>query len=400
MKAVLILNAGSSSLKFALFPLASHWLADTARLSGQVEGIGAEPLMHAKDAHSGERFTEALSVPQGTDQNGQHRAALEFIFDWIKRHSPGVEIVAAGHRIVHGGDRYGAPVVLTPAVVAELETLIPLAPLHQPHNLRAIKSLFSLMPDVPQVGCFDTAFHHTRLPVTTAFPLPRALFDEGVKRYGFHGLSYEYVSRQLPDLLGEESARGAIVIAHLGNGASMCALRDGLSRDTSMGFTAVDGLMMGTRTGSLDPGVILHLVEQKGMDAKALSNLIYKQSGLLGVSGLSQDMRTLLESDESSAKEAIELFCYRAACMVGQLSMAAGGLDALVFTGGIGEHAAPIRARIAEWLAWTGLHLYPAANERHATRIHAKDSRIEVLIVPTNEEWMIAHHAVSLLALS
>jgi len=398
MKAVLILNAGSSSLKFALFPMTPR-LADTPRLSGQVEGIGAEPLMHAKDNNTGERFTEALAVPPDTDQNGQHRLALEFIFDWINRHSPGVEIVAAGHRIVHGGDHYGAPVVLTPEVVAELETLIPLAPLHQPHNLRAIKSLFSLMPDVRQVGCFDTAFHRTRLPVAERFPVPRALFNEGVKRYGFHGLSYEYVARQLPDLLGEEKARGGIVIAHLGNGASMCALRDGLSRDTSMGFTAVDGLMMGTRTGSLDPGVILHLVEQKGMDAKALSNLIYKQSGLLGVSGISQDMRVLLESDEDSAREAVELFCYRAACMVGQLSMASGGLEALVFTGGIGEHAAPIRARIAEWLAWTGLHLYPAANQRHATRIHTKDSKVEVLVVPTNEEWMIGYHAVNLLGL-
>lgn len=398
MKAVLILNAGSSSLKFALFPMTPK-LADMPRLSGQVEGIGAEPLMHAKDNNTGERFTEALAVPPDTDQNGQHRLALEFIFDWINRHSPGVEIVAAGHRIVHGGDHYGAPVVLTPEVVAELETLIPLAPLHQPHNLRAIKSLFSLMPDVRQVGCFDTAFHRTRLPVAERFPVPRALFNEGVKRYGFHGLSYEYVARQLPDLLGEEKARGAIVIAHLGNGASMCALRDGLSRDTSMGFTAVDGLMMGTRTGSLDPGVILHLVEQKGMDAKALSNLIYKQSGLLGVSGISQDMRVLLESDEDSAREAVELFCYRAACMVGQLSMASGGLEALVFTGGIGEHAAPIRARIAEWLSWTGLHLYPAANQRHATRIHTKDSKVEVLVVPTNEEWMIGHHAVNLLGL-
>ena len=398
MKAVLILNAGSSSLKFALFPMTPK-LADMPRLSGQVEGIGAEPLMHAKDNNTGERFTEALAVPPDTDQNGQHRLALEFIFGWINRHSPGVEIVAAGHRIVHGGDHYGAPVVLTPEVVAELEALIPLAPLHQPHNLRAIKSLFSLMPDVRQVGCFDTAFHRTRLPVAERFPVPRALFNEGVKRYGFHGLSYEYVARQLPDLLGEEKARGGIVIAHLGNGASMCALRDGLSRDTSMGFTAVDGLMMGTRTGSLDPGVILHLVEQKGLDAKALSNLIYKQSGLLGVSGISQDMRVLLESDEDSAREAVELFCYRAACMVGQLSMASGGLEALVFTGGIGEHAAPIRARIAEWLAWTGLSLYPAANQRHATRVHTKDSKVEVLVVPTNEEWMIGHHAVNLLGL-
>ncbi|WP_079434404.1 acetate/propionate family kinase [Zoogloea sp. LCSB751] len=399
MKAILILNAGSSSLKFALFPMIPE-LADRPRLSGQVEGIGAEPLMHAVDSSTGERFAEGLTVPDGTDQNGQHRLALEFLFEWINRHTPGVDIIAAGHRIVHGGDHYGAPVVLTPDVVSELETLIPLAPLHQPHNLRAIKSLFTLMPNVRQVGCFDTAFHRTRLPVASRFPLPRSYYNEGVKRYGFHGLSYEFVSRQLPDLLGEEKACGPILIAHLGNGASMCALRDGVSRDTSMGFTAVDGLMMGTRTGSLDPGVILHLIEQKGMDAKALSNLFYKQSGLLGVSGLSQDMRALLDSDEESAKEAVELFCYRAACMIGHLSMAAGGLDALVFTGGIGEHAAPVRARIAEWLEWTGLRLYTAANQRHATRIHAKDSKVEVLVVPTNEEWMIGHHTVNLLGLN
>lgn len=398
MKAILILNAGSSSLKFALFPMTPR-LADLPQLSGQVEGIGAEPLMHAKDTHTGERFTENLAVPDGTDQNGQHRNALEFVFDWIRRHSPGVEIVAAGHRIVHGGDHYSGPVVLSPDAVGTLETLIPLAPLHQPHNLRAIKSLFSLMPEVKQVGCFDTSFHRTRHPVAARFPLPRALFDEGIKRYGFHGLSYEFVARQLPALLGDEKARGGIVVAHLGNGASMCALRDGLSRDTSMGFTAVDGIMMGTRTGSIDPGVMLHLIEQKGMDAKALSNLVYKQSGLLGVSGISQDMRALLESDEVAAKEAIELFCYRAACMIGQLTMAAGGFEALVFTGGIGEHAAPIRARIAEWLEWTGVRLYPAANDRHATRIHAKDSKVEVLVVPTNEEWMIAHHTVNLLGL-
>jgi acetate kinase len=398
MKAVLILNAGSSSLKFALFPLTPR-LGDTPRLSGQVEGIGADSVMHAKDTYTGERFTEALSADADGDLNAQHRHALAFVFDWIKRHSPGVDIAAAGHRIVHGGDFFGAPVVLTPEVVGTLETLIPLAPLHQPHNLRAIKSLFTMMPEVPQVGCFDTSFHRTRLGVASRFPLPREYFDQGVKRYGFHGLSYEFVSRQLPMLLGDEKALGAIIVAHLGNGASMCALRDLQSRDTSMGFTAVDGLMMGTRTGSIDPGVILHLVEQKGMGAKALSDLIYKQSGLLGVSGISQDMRTLLESDEASAKEAIELFCYRAACMIGQLSMAAGGLEALVFTGGIGEHAAPIRARIAEWLKWTGLRLYPTANDRHATRIHARDSAIEVLVVPTNEEWMIAHHAVNLLGL-
>ena len=396
MKAVLILNAGSSSLKFALFPMTPR-LADTPRLSGQVEGIGAEPLMHAKDTHTGERFTEALSVPEGTDQNGQHRLALEFIFDWINRHSPGVDIVAAGHRIVHGGDHYGAPVVLTPEVVTELEALIPLAPLHQPHNLRAIKLLFGLMPNVRQVGCFDTAFHRTRLPVAERFPLPRALFNEGVKRYGFHGLSYEYVSRQLPDLLGEEKARGAIIIAHLGNGASMCALNEGQSRDTSMGFTAVDGLMMGTRTGALDPGVILYLLQAKGMDAKALEKLLYKESGLLGVSGISQDMRTLLASDKAEAAEAVDLFCYRIVREIGALAACIGGLDALVFTGGIGEHAAEVRRRVCAQLQWLGVDLDQAANENKATRISKAGSQTEVLVIPTDEEWMIAQHTQNLI---
>ena len=395
MKAVLILNAGSSSLKFALFPMTPR-LADTPRLSGQVEGIGAEPLMHAKDTLSGERFTEALSVPEGTDQNGQHRLALEFIFGWINRHSPGVDIVAAGHRIVHGGDHYGAPVVLTPEVVTELETLIPLAPLHQPHNLRAIKLLFGLMPDVRQVGCFDTAFHRTRLPVASRFPIPRALTNEGIKRYGFHGLSYEFVSRQLPDLLGEEKARGGIVIAHLGNGASMCALRDGQSRDTSMGFTAVDGLMMGTRTGALDPGVVLYLMDELGMDVRAIEAMLYKESGLLGVSGLSSDMRTLLASEDPRAKFAVELFCYRIGRELGSMAAALGGLDALVFTGGIGEHAAPVRARVVEAARWLGLALDAAANAADGPCITGPGAA-RAWVVPTNEELMIARHTQALL---
>ena len=392
-QSILTINAGSSSVKFALFELAEH-INEKAAISGQIDGIGtAHVRLVAKD-NTGTRIVDQ-ALPAGAD----HATSFDQMLHWFSSSAKGGKIVAVGHRVVHGGDRYSHPVVLSAADLEQLAQYSRLAPLHQPHNLNGIYAIEKVLADVPQIACFDTAFHRTRLPVAERFPVPRALFNEGVKRYGFHGLSYEYVARQLPDLLGEEKARGGIVIAHLGNGASMCALRDGLSRDTSMGFTAVDGLMMGTRTGSLDPGVILHLVEQKGMDAKALSNLIYKQSGLLGVSGISQDMRVLLESDEDSAREAVELFCYRAACMVGQLSMASGGLEALVFTGGIGEHAAPIRARIAEWLAWTGLSLYPAANQRHATRVHTKDSKVEVLVVPTNEEWMIGHHAVNLLGL-
>ena len=396
MKAILILNAGSSSLKFALFPMTPR-LADLPQLSGQVEGIGAEPMMHARDNHSGERFTEALAVPEGADQNGQHRNALEFVFDWIRRHSPGVEIVAAGHRIVHGGDHYSGPVMLTPDAVGTLETLIPLAPLHQPHNLRAIKSLFTLMPEVRQVGCFDTSFHRTRHPVAARFPLPRALFDEGIKRYGFHGLSYEYIARALPQHSGR--ATGRVVVAHLGNGASMAAMVDRKCVATTLGFSTIDGLVMGTRCGNLDPGVILHLMETKNLSVKDMTKMLYKESGLLGVSGLSQDMRTLLASDKPEAGEAVNLFCYRIARELGSLAAAAGGLDALVFTGGIGEHAAEVRRRVCLQSEWLGIRVNPEANARHELRISAGNSSVDVLVIPTNEEWMMAHHAQTLLAL-
>ena len=284
------------------------------------------------------------------------------------------------------------------AVLRTLDTFVPLAPLHQPHNLRAVRAVATLMPDVPQVGCFDTAFHRTQPAVAQAFALPRRISAEGVKRYGFHGLSYDYVARQLPGIIGER-AQGAVVIAHLGNGASMCALRDGRSVASTMGFTAVEGLMMGTRTGSLDPGVMLYLMEQKGMDAKALTNLLYKESGLLGVSGISQDMRTLLTSDAPEAKEAVDLFCYRIARELGSLAAAAGGLDALVFTGGIGEHAAPVREKVATMAAWMGIEIDPAANADHARRIDTAASRVAVAVVPTNEERMIARYTAETLGL-
>jgi acetate kinase len=394
--AVMVLNAGSSSLKFAMYPL-DPTLAATPRLFGQVEGIGAAPVLHATDTRTGEHIDR--SFPHCEDDNDEHEHALEEVLSWLYEHSPNLEIVAAGHRIVHGGDHYAAPALLGPDALADLEKLIPLAPLHQPHNLDPIRALFTLRPEMRQIGCFDTAFHHTRLPEASRFGLPREMFDAGIKRYGFHGLSYEYIARKLPDVVGEARARGPVIVAHLGNGASMCALREGCSRDTSMGFTAVDGLMMGTRTGSLDPGVLLHLIEEREMDSKALTKLLYKQSGLLGVSGISQDMRTLLESDAPEAAEAVDLFCYRAAGMIGQLAMAAGGLDTLVFTGGIGEHAAPVRERICRWLAWSGLQLDADANSANAELIHHPDSRSHVLVIPTNEEWMIARHVVEVMGL-
>lgn len=393
MKGILVLNAGSSSLKFALFALEPA-LAEVPSISGQIEGIGATPEMWATDA-AGVRYHEAVVSFGGRTQ--QHHDALTHLFRWLATHNPSLEIVAAGHRIVHGGERYRAPVLLDEAVLGELDRFVPLAPLHQPHNLRAVRAVAALMPEIPQVGCFDTAFHRSQPAVAQAFALPRAITAEGVKRYGFHGLSYDYVSRRLPAVLGER-ARGAVVVAHLGNGASMCALREGRSVASTMGFTAVEGLMMGTRSGSLDPGVLLYLMDQKGMDAAALTTLLYKESGLLGVSGISQDMRTLLASDAEAAKEAVELFCYRIARELGSLAAAAGGLDALVFTGGIGEHAAPVRERVAALSAWLGVKLDPAANEAHASRIEAADSRVAIAVVPTHEEAMIAHYTAELLA--
>jgi acetate kinase len=395
MKAVLVINAGSSSLKFALFPTEPELAANPA-LSGQIEGIGATPQLSAKDAH-GERYHEAVKA--SGSQNEQHRDALNHLFGWLNAHNPDLDIIAAGHRIVHGGELYSAPVQLNEFVLRDLDGFIPLAPLHQPHNLRAVRAVAALMPEVPQVGCFDTAFHRTQPALAQAFALPRAISAEGVKRYGFHGLSYDYVARKLPEVVGER-ARGAVLIAHLGNGASMCALRDGKSVASTMGFTAVEGLMMGTRTGSLDPGVLLYLMEQKGMDVKALTNLLYKESGLLGVSGISQDMRTLLASEAREAREAVDLFCYRIAREVGSLAAAAGGLDALVFTGGIGEHAAPVREKVAKLSAWLGVAIDADANAAHATRIDSPDSRVAVAVIPTNEEGMIARYTVERLKLA
>jgi acetate kinase len=396
MNAVLILNAGSSSLKFALFPIEPA-LAHTPALSGQVDGIGAGPRLIAKDADGG-RYDEPVNVAADADQNAQHRAAFFHLFEWLRERNHNSTIVAAGHRVVHGGERYSAPTLLDKNTLDTLDTYVRLAPLHQPHNLRAIRALGELMPQVSQVACFDTAFHRTQAPVAQLFALPRALTAEGIKRYGFHGLSYEFVSRQLPEVLGDR-AEGGVVVAHLGNGASMCALRGRKSVASSMGFTAVDGLMMGTRTGSIDPGVLIYLMEQKEWDTARITRLLYRESGLLGVSGISQDMRTLLASDAPEAAEAVDLFCYRIARELGSLAAASEGLDALVFTGGIGEHSAAVRARVAALSAWLGIDIDAAANDAGASRIEAAGSKVAVAVIPTNEEWMIAHHTVSLLGL-
>ena len=391
--AILTLNAGSSSIKFALFA-AGGAVPQQAELTGQIDGIGARPHLKARD-RAGEVLDD-LDLPLGAGTEGQHAGALEFLVRWLHAHEAGWRIAAVGHRVVHGAERYSQPIVLNDAALAVLRGFIPLAPLHQPHNLAGIDALRAHLPGVPQVACFDTAFHRTQPSLAQLFALPRRITAQGVRRYGFHGLSYEYIADVLPHHLGE-GADGKVIVAHLGNGASMCAMAGRRSVATTMGFTAVEGLMMGTRTGSLDPGVLLHLMDNEGMDAKALTRLLYKESGLLGVSGLSQDMRELLASPAPEAREAVDLFCYRIVREIGSLAAALGGLDALVFTGGIGEHAAPIRERVCRPLAWLGLDLDAPANAAGTQRISLPESRVAALVIPTNEEWMIARHAAGFL---
>ncbi|HEY5763932.1 MAG TPA: acetate/propionate family kinase [Rhodocyclaceae bacterium] len=393
-QAILTINAGSSSIKFALFALETgEPPAEQAAVVGQVDGIGARGRLVARDPAG--KHEQALGL--SGDQAEQHAQAMDFVLRWITEHETGWQITAVGHRVVHGGAIHSAPVLLNDEIVGQLGRFNVLAPLHQPHNLNGIRAISRLLPEVPQVACFDTAFHRTMPPVAELFGLPREITAEGVKRYGFHGLSYEYIARSLPKHLGEK-ARGRVIVAHLGNGASMAALVAGKSVGSTMGFTAIDGLMMGTRTGNIDPGVLLYLMDNKGMDAKALTDLLYKKSGLLGVSGISQDMRTLLASDAPEAAEAVELFCYRIVRELGSLVAAAGGIDALVFTGGIGEHAAEVRRRVCTQLGWLGVTLDEAANGADATRISAAGSAVAVLVIPTNEEWMIAGHTRELLA--
>lgn len=391
-KAILTINAGSSSIKFALFSLA-HPIAEVAEFSGQIDGIGAAQTRMVAKNSQGERLTDQML--EGESVN--HTQAFDALLKWFSDSQSGWQIVAVGHRVVHGGERYSQPVVLDDATIEQLAALAPLAPLHQPHNVAGIRALHALLPDVPQIACFDTAFHRTQPDVAQTFGLPRWVTAEGVKRYGFHGLSYEYIARVLPQ--HSPRAEGRVVVCHLGNGASMSALVNRKVVATTLGFSTIDGLVMGTRCGALDPGVVLHLMETKGLGVKEMTKLLYKESGLLGVSGISQDMRTLLASDKPEAKQAVDLFCYRIMRELGSLAAAAGGLDAVVFTGGIGEHAAEVRRRICLPCNWLGIRLDSEANARHDLRISAPDSSTDVLVIPTNEEWMIAHHAQTLLAL-
>jgi acetate kinase len=316
-----------------------------------------------------------------------------YLVDFLQSHSGNDRLAAVGHRVVHGGVKYTQAVRVKPGLLAELSKLNPLAPLHQPHNLKPIEILARTRPDLPQVACFDTAFHRAQPEVAQAFALPPSITDRGVRRYGFHGLSYEYIAGVLPQL-DAAAAGGRTVVAHLGNGSSMCAMVNGRSMASTMGFTAVDGLPMGTRCGNLDPGVILYLMDELGMDARAIEDLVYRKSGLLGVSGISSDMRTLLASSEPRARQAVELYTYRLGRELGSLAAAAGGLDAIVFTGGIGQHAPAIREALCRDAAWLGVELDAAANQSGGPRISAPSSKVSVWAMPTDEELVIARQTV------
>ena len=393
-KGILVVNAGSSSIKFALFGLATP-LAEKADIAGQIDGIGTDQIkLVAKDL-SGQRIVDqGLSGGASCD----HKKAFDQLLQWFSSSQKETQIVAVGHRVVHGGERYSQPIILQDADLKQLNEYSKLAPLHQPHNLNGIYALQAMLAGVPQVACFDTAFHATQPRIAQIYGLPRKFTDEGLRRYGFHGISYEYIASVLP----KHSARAdqRVIIAHLGNGASMTSLLKRQCVATTLGFSTLDSLIMGTRCGPLDPGLVLHLMESKGLGVKEMTHLLYKESGLLGVSGISQDMRTLESSSAPEAAEAIELFCYRVARELGSLSASIGGLDTLVFTGGIGENSRVVRQRVAELAQWQGITLDLAANQRNDVRLSTPESTVEVFAIPTNEEWMIARHTQKLLNLA
>jgi acetate kinase len=388
---IAVLNAGSSSIKFSIFAERGSELELTAR--GQAEGLYTAPHFVARNRNGqllGEKFWGA-GVGLG------HEGALDHLLGFLRTELAGDDLVGVGHRVVHGGQEFSQPIRVDKTVLAALEKYVPLAPLHQPHNLAPIRTLLERAPKLPQVACFDTAFHHTQPAVAQAFALPKSITERGVRRYGFHGLSYEYIARAFSQY-DADAARSRLVVLHLGNGASMCAIAGGRSVATTMGFTAVDGLPMGTRSGSLDPGVILYLIDELKMDARAVENLIYLESGLLGVSAITSDMRALEASTEPGAKAAIDLFIYRIGRELGSLTAALGGLDAIVFTAGIGENSRSLRERVCRDAAWLGVELDPAANDRHGPCISAAGSRVSAWVIPTDEEQMIARHTRRVLA--
>ncbi len=388
---ILVLNSGSSSIKFGLYegdltelPMIIH---------GQVTGItGSHARLSAYRSEDGESL-----IDKALGDKIDHGQAMSALVEWGRQREITRDIAAIGHRVVHGGSLYDGAVLVNSDVLAKLEKLDPLAPLHQPHNLAGIRTLAKLVPELPQVACFDTAFHHNLPLLAQQFALPEKYYEKGIRRYGFHGLSYEYIASILADVVGAKIASGKVIVAHLGNGASMCALCDRQSIDTTMGFTALDGLPMGTRCGNLDPGVVLYLQNEMGMSTEEVSKLLYNKSGLLGVSGISNNMQELLASDKDSARKAIDLYVYRINRELGALISSLGGLDALVFTAGIGEHSSEIRKRVCVLASWLGIKIDDDANQRHDLCISTNNSAIPVWVIPTNEEGMIAQHTRRLL---
>ena len=389
----LVLNAGSSSLKFCVYrrPSGEGWRLEAR---GQIDGIGTSPRLTAKDG-GGESLADT-TLPASMKDG---RAAFDALAEWLRGRYGGARVLGVGHRVVHGGAKYTGPCVVTADVLADLQTLIPLAPLHQPYNLAAIEAVSARNPGVPQVACFDTSFHRGQPEVAQLVPLPKDIRDTGVQRYGFHGLSYEYIASALPEV-APDVADGRVIVAHLGSGASLCALRNRKSVESTLGFTALDGLCMGTRPGSLDPGVVLHLFQTMGRSPADVEKILYKQSGLIGISGISNDMRALVDNPDPAARLAVDYFVYQVVKHVGALAAVLGGVDALVFTAGIGERSVEIRRRICEGSAWLGLRLDAAANAAHGPRITTADSRVAAFVIPTNEELMIARHTASLLGIA
>lgn len=388
---ILVVNAGSSSIKFQLFEIG---VGDRLQrlFRGQIEGIGTHPHLQAKNDRGELLADETWPAVEVTTAP----AALDKLITFLRSQIGGRLPVAVGHRVVHGGPDYSAPTVITSQVIDRLERFAPLAPLHQPNNLAPIRAIMQRQPHVLQVACFDTAFHRGHPEVADRFAIPEPLYVEGVRRYGFHGLSYEYIARRLRGV-APEIADGRVVVAHLGSGASMCALKSGKSVESTMGFTALDGLPMGTRPGQLDAGIVLYLISEKGMSAKEIEHLLYNDCGLKGLSGISNDVRELLASEDPRAKRALDYFTYRIALFAGMLASATGGIDGFVFTAGIGANAPTIREAVARRLAWLGLELSTKANAKGELKISRKRSRVACYVIPTDEELMIAEHALDAL---
>jgi acetate kinase len=389
-KVVLTLNAGSSSLKFAAFG-ASDSGALNLLASGQIQGIGATPQGAVTAAATGEKTDLVFDPSLG---QVDHQAAIGAIIGWLRKGGYDSSVAAVGHRVVHGGPDLAEPMLIDAAVLAKLKRLIPLAPLHQPHNIAGIEAAMRAFPSTPQVACFDTAFHRSHPFVSDAFALPRSYYDEGVRRYGFHGLSYEYIMRKLRSI-APQVAREDVVIAHLGNGASMCAVTNGRSIASTMGFTALDGLPMGTRCGQIDPGVLLYLMAAKGMNADQISDLLYNKSGLKGMSGISQDMRELEASDSPAAHDAIAYFVERIRRELAGLAATVNGIEGIVFTAGIGEHSWRVREAVLKGMEWLGAQIDDEANRASAQIISSRSSKTIVFVIPTDEERMIAEHTVA-----